>query len=277
MPFDRNEDIEFLDRFRKLVDLYLFLGYAPPEDPLSHEYDAEDTRRMHEALQKREFQTLRRSINEMMPRVKRLFSECNVTPWLQHLPPPAIGGAVVRFNVLDLIFENTAESKVPKTVIFDSIDQAVGILKEGPSKIQARKKAEQPYVFVSHSSKDSDIVSAVKQGFADLPLNPYFAEDKPTGVSPSKEIAEAVTASEALFLFFTFNSMSGETRDWIVFEIGTAVAQGKRIFSWKQRGLTKEQLPRMLEQVSTYRECDISVRGIMNLAQEIREAAKKLC
>jgi len=69
------------------------------------------------------------------------------------------------------------------------------------------------YVFISHSSKDATVVSAVKQAFEDLEVRPYFAEEKTAGVPPSKEIAEAVEKAEALFAFFTTNTLYGETRD----------------------------------------------------------------
>jgi hypothetical protein len=111
-----------------------------------------------------------------------------------------------------------------------------------------------PHVFISHSSKDTTVISAVKQALQDLPLKPYFVEEKPTGVPPSKEIAQAVSDAEALFVFLTYNSITAPTRDWVVFEIGAAVVSDKPIYSWKQGILTKEQLPRMLEQVSTYRD-----------------------
>lgn len=43
---------------------------------------------------------------------------------------------------------------------------------------------EERYVFISHSSKDATIVSAVKNAFEDLPLQPRFVEERPSGVPP---------------------------------------------------------------------------------------------
>lgn len=136
----------------------------------------------------------------------------------------------------------------------------------------------EPYVFVSHSSKDNIVVSAVKQAFQDLEVIPYFAEETAAGVPPSTEIAEAVKKAEALFVFFTTNSLScGDTRDWIVFEIGIALAHGKRIYSWKEGWTRKDQLPRLLEQVSKYMEFATSTSdGTLKLVSDIREIAKKL-
>jgi hypothetical protein len=137
--------------------------------------------------------------------------------------------------------------------------------------------ASEDYVFISHSSKDTTVVSAVKQAFEDLAVRPYFAEETTAGVPPSKEIAEAVGKSEALFVFFTSNTLSGDTRDWIVFEIGVALAHGKRIYSWKEGWIKKEQLPRLLEQVSKYAEFTSQTsEGALKLTGDIRDIAKKL-
>ena len=174
---------------------------------------------------------------------------------------------------------------VPGTseLIFD-----VRITAEGVDEIEGKKSAVaerpttdrqeigEPYVFISHSSKDTTIISAVKTAFVDLPLKPHFVEEKPTGVPPSREIAQAVRNAEALFVFFTSNSVLGETRDWIVFEMGVAIGHGRDIYSWKYRDLIKQQLPRLLEQVSTYREFEISGDGTIRLVADIRAAAKRL-
>jgi len=282
---DRKKDIEFLERFRERIDKYLFLGYAPPMRQSASDYNAETLRQWEEALQTKPFQELRRAINLMIPQVKKLFLECNVTPWLEQHPPPAIGGPVLRFEIVDLIFQNTAEGRIPKSLVLDAIDRAIGMLEAWPRKSHptvgtttpwVNKTGKQHFVFVSHSSKDAEIVAAVKQAFDDLPCKPYFVEAKPVGMPPAHEIAQAVRNAAALFVFFTYNSISGETRDWIVFELGAAVSQGRDVYSWKQRGLAKEQLPRVLEQVITHREFEVSTKGIIELAQEIRAAAKGL-
>lgn len=133
------------------------------------------------------------------------------------------------------------------------------------------------YVFISYSSKDSAIVSAVKQAFDDLPLQPYFLEDRPGGQAPTREIAEKVTKARALFVFFTPNSILwGETREWIVFEIGVAVAYGRDVFSWKQDNLSGAQMPRFLEQASRYRGFNVYGESAIALTRDIRAAAKSL-
>lgn len=149
-------------------------------------------------------------------------------------------------------------------------------------------------VFISHSSKDTDVISAVDQAFDGLDSKPYLLEREITGTPPTKKIPEIIEGSDALFAFFTPNTQVGETRDWILFELGVAVAKGRKIHAWKQRrtietvpphssssGMPVEfvrevEVPRFLEQVTTYREFDPTVQGIFKLTGEIKNAAKKL-
>lgn len=141
----------------------------------------------------------------------------------------------------------------------------------------ARVSKGGPYVFISHSSKDNALVSAIKHAFVDLSIEPRFLEEKPAGAPPTRELAEAVRNSKAVFVFFTENSILLETRDWIVFELGVAVANGIPIYCWKKSNLNKVQLPRLLEQVTTYRDFEIyNSDGTIKLTEEVRAAAKAL-
>lgn len=276
---NRKDDIEFLEKFRKNIDEYLFLGYAPPETAWTKDYDPEALAKVKRALQHPDFQELRRSINEMKPRVKRLLDGCNLTPVIEQWPAPAVGGPVLRFHMLDVITDNMTEFNLSKATVTDIIDQAIGALKHGlPTKTRAisRASSEQGYVFISHSSQDTDIIEAVRQGFSDLPVEPKFFEEKASGGPPTKELAKAVSSAVALFVFLTFNSTAGDTRDWIVFELGVAVAHGVPVFAWKLKGLQKPSLPRMLEQVTTYREFDPTVQGLFALTKEVRNVVKGL-
>jgi hypothetical protein len=136
--------------------------------------------------------------------------------------------------------------------------------------------ADEDYVFISHSSRDTDIMSAVKQAFVDLPVKPYFVEEKPAGAPPTKEIADQVKNASAIFIFFTSNSVYGETRDWIAFEIGIAMAHRIPIFAWKQRHVQTMYLPRLLEQVSTHRDFEMFGEGIISFVKDVRNAVKRL-
>ncbi len=131
-------------------------------------------------------------------------------------------------------------------------------------------------VFISHSSKDADVISAVEQAFDGLDSKPYFVEREITGTPPVKKIDQVISGSDALFAFFTSNSSLGDTRDWIVFELGIAVARGKKIHAWKEQRSPAVEVPRLLEQITTYRDFEPTARGILKLTGEVKNAAKKL-
>ena len=271
----RKDDIEFLERFRAEVDRYLFLGFAPPVSAGAHEYDAEALGKMNTRLEDKEVQELRRTINEKRPRVKSLLVELNLYPTMITTPPPAVGGPVLRYSLLDLITENLSDFRIPTSRILDVFDQAIGKLKDDRSeKPTMTQPSSRHHIFISHSSKDSTVVNAINQAFQDLTVRPYFVEETPRGAPPTKEIDGAVRDAKAVFVFFTYSSITGETRDWIVFEIGLAVAHDRPVYFWKQKGLPKELLPRMVEQVTTYNEFEISSNGVLKLAENIRTAAK---
>jgi nucleoside 2-deoxyribosyltransferase len=104
-----------------------------------------------------------------------------------------------------------------------------------------------------------------------------LSKKQPAGASPTRELADAVSNSKAVFVFFTTNSILLETRDWIVFELGVAVSKGIPIYCWKQSSLNKAQLPRLLGQVTTYRDFEIyNTEGTIKLTEEVRRAAKAL-
>lgn len=125
----RQRDIEFLETFRQKVKDYLFLGYAPSEYWAS---EGSGAHIMHEELKKPHLQQLRREINEMKWRANQLLSELSIATIIVQYPPPAIGGPVLEFNLLDLITENESARNLYVESIIDKIDQAIGILKHQP-------------------------------------------------------------------------------------------------------------------------------------------------
>ncbi len=128
-------------------------------------------------------------------------------------------------------------------------------------------------IFISHSSRDEDIVSAVKQAFDGLDAKPYFLEDEITGIPPVEKLIQKIGESDALFAFLTPYTSGSETRDWIVFELGVAASKGKKIHAWHT---PDAEIPRMLQQLTTYRAFELTPKGIIRLAAEVKSAIKKL-
>jgi len=147
----------------------------------------------------------------------------------------------------------------------------------GPrERVQAHSDATST-IFISHSSQDEDVIRVVKQAFDELDLTPLFNERHPAGGPPVEILVERIANSKALFAFFTFNSFSGTTRDWIVFELGAAKAYDKPIFAWVQKAVGKDSLPKLLEQLTIYRPFEVqSNQGTIELVKDVRQAAKGL-
>jgi uncharacterized protein (TIGR02391 family) len=128
----KDDDIEFLLKFREKIDRYLIVGAAPPENPFARDFDNQAIARMRGALATPNHRELLRTINEMKPRVKKILQELDLTPIMIQHPPPAVGGPVLTFHMLDLVTENISEFEVPKDRVLGVIDQAVGALRTMP-------------------------------------------------------------------------------------------------------------------------------------------------
>ena len=134
-----------------------------------------------------------------------------------------------------------------------------------------------PTIFISHSSQDEEVIRVVKQAFDELDLTPLFNESNPAGGSPVDALAQRIMDSRALFVFFTFNSFTGPTRDWIIFELGVAKAYNKPVFAWVQSAIGKDSLPKLLEQLTIYRPFEVQTnKGTIELVNDVRQAAKGL-
>jgi len=132
-------------------------------------------------------------------------------------------------------------------------------------------------IFISHSSQDEGVIRVVKQAFDELNLTPLFNERHPAGAPPVETLVQRIANSKAVFVFFTFNSIFGTTRDWIIFELGAAQAYDKPIFAWVQKAVGKDSLPKLLEQLTIYRPFEVqSNQGTIELVKDVRQAAKSL-
>lgn len=107
------------------------------------------------------------------------------------------------------------------------------------------------YVFITHIRKDKSIVSIVRKAFTGKAgLRPFFLEKKMTSQTSYDEIIEKMNTCKAMFAFLTRNSTTGETRDWVIFEIGTAVGFGRDVYGWKSQQLPGRKVPRVAEHVT---------------------------
>ena len=156
----RDDDIRFLQKFREKVDRYLFLGFSPANRPFAHEFYAEASGSLKKALEDNRFRELRRELNEMKPRVKRLLIEVNLSLTVIVFPAPAVGGPVLTYHMLDLITENDSEFQLEKDKVFDVLDQAIGALKTGIiPQVGAPRNGKHVFVVHGHDEAAKESVS----------------------------------------------------------------------------------------------------------------------
>jgi len=124
---NRQDSIRFLEDFREKVDRFLFLGSSPSQAP---GFATQATFAMREKLRDPEYSELRRQINEMIPHAKALLQQCHISALLNVRPPPIIGGPIVQHHLLDLVVQNIMMEGLPKEMVLDKLDQALGVLRE---------------------------------------------------------------------------------------------------------------------------------------------------
>lgn len=134
------------------------------------------------------------------------------------------------------------------------------------------------HIFVSHSRKDRKTKAAVEDGLRPLGLRSYFFERKIVSGRSAIEINEMIEESKAVFVFFTPRSLRHQvTRDWIMLEIGMAVAHKKSIYFWKSSHVKREELPAFYQQLSEARNyTTMTLEGQSKLAREVGIAGRQI-
>jgi hypothetical protein len=118
--------------------------------------------------------------------------------------------------------------------------------------------AEEKILFISHSSKDTNLITLIESAFTDLSVKPYFAKTRIEGKNPVDKIVDAIMRSKAFIVLITPHVVNdNHTRDWVNFEIGVARARKMQIFGWIDCNILQTKAyPRLLENVTTYLEFD---------------------
>lgn len=121
------DDVAFLEELRVTIDKYLFLGFAPAGGSPGGDPALDETAK---ALEKPEFQALRRKINEAKPRAKEIINRFKIPAvYTQHAPLGFGGGAMGSQHLLDIVTDNRMWQRFEKGKILDTIDQAIGGIK----------------------------------------------------------------------------------------------------------------------------------------------------
>jgi len=140
------------------------------------------------------------------------------------------------------------------------------------------KKVSYGHVFVSHSRRDRRTKEAVEQGLHSLGLRSYFFERKIVAVRSTEEINDVIKKSRGIFVFFTPRSLRHQvTRDWIMLEIGMAIAHNKKAYFWKSSRIERDELPVFYQQLSEARHyTTLTAEGRSKLAREVAIAGRQL-
>ena len=90
-------------------------------------------------------------------------------------------------------------------------------------------------VFISHSSKDEELVKDINYNLRLAQIEPLIAEFEKVESPPYKTIDKMLEESDALFLFLTPNVMdSHHTRSWVTYELSAAHTLKKKVFVFEQ-------------------------------------------
>jgi hypothetical protein len=88
-------------------------------------------------------------------------------------------------------------------------------------------------VFISHSKQDNEIIHFFLEAFSGTKVKPHleeFEKEVPSGVN-AKKVTTDIQVSNAVFVLLTENVQKlSHTRDWIVWECGTAVNKDIWVF-----------------------------------------------
>ncbi|MBL4721253.1 MAG: hypothetical protein JKY20_09005 [Alphaproteobacteria bacterium] len=134
-----NDDILFLESFREAIIRFLIVGAAPTMDPL---WGGTALIEMREAMKIEEFQTLRRDINKSKGRAAQILDGLGIVCTFNQYPPPAVGGAVTKFPLFDLITDNRSRHSIDGSAFTDKLDEAIGLLqfKSAEKAVEASKR-----------------------------------------------------------------------------------------------------------------------------------------
>lgn len=222
------DDIAFLEAFRRKIEDYLVLGYAPMSAPL---FPSATHAKWKERESTPEMRALRREINEAKGRAIQILDQCRVgTIWMQH-PPPAVGGPVIRSQLFDLVTDNIFLRPIEVAKFTDAIDTAIGILKARPAEKEGvpphiQTEVTKGFVFIAMPMDESnpalaDVHDAIKSVALDLGLTAERVDDQESNERITDRVLESISRAE-----YVVADLSGG-RPNVYYEAGYAHALGK--------------------------------------------------
>lgn len=134
-------------------------------------------------------------------------------------------------------------------------------------------------VFISHSSRDTNLIQMIDTNLKKIGVTPFFASLWQVGKPPVPKIVDEMWNSSALFILLTSNVMlDRETRDWVCFEIGVAKALENfgllLIYGWRANNAELTDLFKGVTDFVPFNPYDENscldmVSGMMEIAQQL--------
>ncbi len=206
---DRRDEIQFLRKFRAKVNQYLFLGFSPPEGLI---FSSKESKKMHKALKKPEFQKLHNAIREMAPQAHKILKKYHINAmWRQILSQtdlPTIG-----FDVFNLVIENETNAKISKEIFLERIDIT----------IEAVERADLKGVVLVALSADNQLLEDMYDAIERAAIENHLIVKPIEHLDPQK--AENTLKSLKYCEYFVVDLTYPEPHIW--FEIGYAFGVGK--------------------------------------------------
>lgn len=115
--------------------------------------------------------------------------------------------------------------------------------------------SKKPYIFISHSSKDKELINLVEVNFENTRIDkvPYFARGYIAGKNPADKFIEAMKDSVALFVIITNNVINDlDTLNWVLFEIGLAKGRELPVYGWKASDVEEVRVPEPIKYITDY-------------------------
>jgi hypothetical protein len=130
-------------------------------------------------------------------------------------------------------------------------------------------------IFISHSSKDKWLIDPLALNLKLILVEPYLAEiETLTPISLPQKLCEAISSSDAVFVFWTGNVAENEsTRDVVNWEISAAhhMNPKKLIYVFAEKDV---RVPAMLEYITVYARYDpFNQETLNNMFEKVQNTA----
>lgn len=155
-----------------------------------------------------------------------------MTTTITEYPSPAISGPILRYDLINLITDNQLDKDIEKQTFFDTIDQAIGLIKMHNEDeiikpmIQTSPNIQKGFVFIampmdSTQPELEDVLEAIKTAATELGLNAERIDEPQSNERITDRIIESINKAEFVVCDLTLSKQN------VYYEAGYAHGVGK--------------------------------------------------